>query len=253
MAEQTTLATRFRAAKQALFHKYYASLNPSQREAIFSVNGPLLVLAGAGSGKTTVLVRRIAHIIRFGDAYATERIPEGLTEADVAELECPHEDADIGRLLEKYAERPCPVWAILSITFTNKAANEMRERLERELGEETAGEIWAGTFHKVCLRILHRYGDRIGYGNDFTIYDTDDVKKMLGTILSEMGLDDKVFPIKRVQTEISRAKDRLESPEDMAKAANEANDFRETKIAAVYAEYQKRMKQANALDFDDLI
>lgn len=245
----SSLAARFRAAKHKLFEQYYDTLNPCQREAVFSVNGPLLVLAGAGSGKTTVLVRRIAHIIRFGDAYATEYIPEGLTEADVAELEAPADGTDIGALLARYAERPCPSWAILSITFTNKAASEMKERLERELGE-CAADIWAGTFHKICVRILRRYADRIGYGNDFTIYDTDDVKKMLAGILSDMGVDDKVLPVKRVQQEISTAKDRLQTPDDLIR---EANDYRDNKVAAVYAEYQARMKKANAMDFDDLI
>lgn len=249
MTEHNTLAARFLAAKKALFEQYYATLNPSQRAAVFAVNGPVLVLAGAGSGKTTVLVRRIAHIIRFGNAYATESVPEWLTEADVAALEHPVPDADIAALLTPWAENPCPAWAILAITFTNKAATEMRERLEAALGDDAA-DIWAGTFHKVCVRILRRYADRIGYGTDFTIYDTDDVKKMLASVLSDLGMDDKAFPIKRVQAEISSAKDKLQTPDALFR---EATDFRERKVAEAYREYQTRMQKANAMDFDDLI
>ena len=139
---------RFVRAKRALFDKHYSFLNSKQREAVYSVNGPLLILAGAGSGKTTVLVNRIAHIIKYGDAYYTEDVPEFMTEDTLSDLEdainLPGEQ--IEKYLELFAKNPCPTWGILAITFTNKAANEIKERLEKILKED-ASEIWAGTFH----------------------------------------------------------------------------------------------------------
>ena len=171
--------------KQKLFDKYYDNLNDCQRQAVFSVNGPLLVLAGAGSGKTTVLVNRIAHIIRYGTAYESETVPENLTDADIAKLSAllESEDADkedISDALSMFAENACPPWAVLAITFTNKAADEIKSRLETNLGE-SASEIWAGTFHSVCMRLLRKYCSRIGYAPGFTIYDSDDSKRLLQT------------------------------------------------------------------------
>ena len=147
---------RFIRAKRALFDKLYDSLNDRQREAVFSVNGPLLVLAGAGTGKTTVLVNRIAYLIRYGNAYFSERIPSGMNDAEAERLEAATSlsKEEIGDILSEYVTDPCPPWAILCITFTNKAANEMKTRLASAIGQEYADDIWAGTFHSVCVRLL---------------------------------------------------------------------------------------------------
>ncbi|MGM9636512.1 MAG: ATP-dependent helicase [Eubacteriales bacterium] len=252
MSDNNQVELRFTRAKQALFDKHYSFLNDKQREAVYTVNNPLLVLAGAGSGKTTVLVHRIAHIIRYGNAYYENK--PGITEEDAVRLENAINlpDEEIANLLSEYAVDPCPPWAMLTITFTNKAANEMKERLTKVIGEETgAGEIWAGTFHSICVRLLRRYGENIGLSGNFTIYDTDDSKKLIVQILKEKNIDDKVLPPKMVQNKISRAKDKLLTPEDMAGEAQK--DFREGQIAKVYALYQARLKEIGAVDFDDII
>ncbi len=245
------LQMRFQAAKRALFDRLYDNLNERQREAVYSVNGPLLILAGAGSGKTTVLVSRIAHILRYGNAYYSEKLPPELDEGEVAELEAavslPKEQ--IETLLDRYADDPAPAWSVLSITFTNKAANEMKERLAKRVGE-SAGDIWAGTFHSVSIRLLRRFGERIGLKSGFTIYDADDTKKLLINIIRDLRLDDRMYQPRSVQNAISRAKDSLLTP-DAFEA--QAKDFRQREIAKIYAEYQKRLVEANALDFDDII
>ena len=253
----TELVQRFSAAKRALFHKLYGDLNDKQREAIFTVNGPLLILAGAGSGKTTVLVRRIAHIIRYGQAYESEYLPEGTTEADAASLEAAAADEALSReeaaeLLSPLAWGTAAPWQILAITFTNKAAKEMKERLAKELGDESlSAEVWAGTFHSTCVRILRRFGEQIGYARDFSIYDTDDTKRLIALCQKEMDLDDKMFPIRATMNTISRAKDKLITPDVFE--AEAGSDFRLSKIAEVYRRYAEKLKEANALDFDDLI
>ncbi len=222
-----------------------------QRNAVYTVNGPLLILAGAGSGKTTVLVNRIGYMIRYGNAYLSERMPEWVSEADIEELEIAAagsiESAEA--LLDKYSENKVKAWNILSITFTNKAANEMKTRLEKKIGDD-ASSIWAGTFHSVCVKLLRMYGDSIGYGEGFTIYDTDDQKKLMLSVIRDTGTDEKMFPPKTVLGFISRAKDRLMTPGDVQA---QAKDFRDTKMAQLYAEYQKRLKNGNAVDFDDII
>ena len=245
------LQTRFISAKRALFDKVFDHLNKEQREAVYTVNGPLLILAGAGSGKTTVLVNRIGYMIRYGNAYHSDRVPAWVTEQDVIELEealgGSKESAEA--LLDKYSEDKVRAWNVLSITFTNKAANEMKTRLERKVGED-ASAIWTGTFHSVCAKLLRMYGESIGYSKEFTIYDTDDQKKLMIGIIKESGTDEKMFAPKTVLNFISRAKDRLMTPENVA---NEATDFRESKMAQLYGEYQRRLVSANAMDFDDII
>ncbi len=247
---------RFMKAKRALFEKYYSFLNDMQKKAVFSVNGPLLVLAGAGSGKTTVLVNRISHIIRYGNGYEAETMPVSDDEIEALEnaLELPREEmADI---LREYAVDPCPPWNVLAITFTNKAAREIKERLETTLGEE-ANDIWAGTFHSMCLRILRSYGDRLGYNKSaLTVYDTDDTKRLIQSILKELDIEEKTLPPKDVMREISNYKNRLVTPEEAAEeatAAAERNDFSAAKIIRIYRIYQKRLMDANAVDFDDII
>lgn len=246
------IAKRFNTAKRALFNKLYSDLNEKQREAIFTVDGPLLVLAGAGSGKTTVLVRRIGFIIRYGDAYNFEHTEDTLTEQDVLAMEAAinYPNELVEKFLEKYRVSPCPPWAVLAITFTNKAANEMKERLAK-LNIENASEIWAGTFHSICVKILRRFGERIGYGSDFTIYDTDDAKKLISNIYKEMNIDEKRLPIKTTMNAISRAKDSLMTPAEFQ--AEMKKDFTGQYIARVYEKYEQRLAEANAVDFDNII
>ena len=245
---------RFTAVKRKLFDRLFDNLNEKQREAVFSVKGPLLILAGAGSGKTTVLVNRIGYMIRYGNAYASNYVPENITEAEISGLEnvlncpdLPKEQLEV--LLDRYAIDKVKPWNILSITFTNKAANEMKTRLEKKVGEE-ASKIWAGTFHSICVRILRMYGQRVGYADGFTIYDTDDQKKVMLSVIKDTNTDDKMFNPKAVMNYVSSAKDKLMSPDDCSR---QAADFRESKMAELYREYQKRLRTSNALDFDDII
>lgn len=251
----TELQTGYIEAKRALFEKAYGFLNERQREAVFTVNGPLLVLAGAGSGKTTVLVRRIGFLIRYGNAYFDTRVPENLTAERVAGMRkaanLPPDE--IRPLLAEFAASPCEPYRVLAITFTNKAANEIKARLEKMFPEspECAGEIWSGTFHSVCVRILRRHGELLGYRPNFTIYDTDDSKKAFLEAMRRCNLDEKILPVKGVMNVVSRAKDRLLTPEEFSMEAND--DFRLKQIARVYSAYQDILRESNALDFDDII
>ena len=249
-----SLSTRYINAKRALFDRAYGELNPEQRRAVFTVNGPLLILAGAGSGKTTVLVKRIAHIIRYGNAYFDESIPAGLTAAEVERLEgaAELEPADLGDILPEFICDPCPPWRVLAITFTNKAAGEIKSRLAAALGDESISrEIWAGTFHSICMRILRKHGEKIGYAQNCTIYDTDDQKKLLQTVMKQLNIDEKTTPVKGVMNKISRAKDKLMTPD--AFEADAGSDFSLRQVARIYRLYQQRLREAGALDFDDII
>lgn len=187
------------------------ALNEMQQLAVDTTEGPLLILAGAGSGKTTVLVNRVEHIIS-------------------SHLATP--------------------WQVLAITFTNKAAGELRERLVSAIGEE-ANDIWAYTFHSCCSRILRRFGEKIGYTNHFTIYDTDDSRRVMKQCQKQLGIEDKLINHKSILAEISRAKDSLISPEEYKQTAQ--NDFRKSKISECYELYQAQLKKSDAMDFDDII
>lgn len=250
------LEKRYLNAKRALFQKAYSNLNSRQQEAVFTVNGPLLVLAGAGSGKTTVLVRRIAFLIRYGNAYYSQYIPYGMDEATVQSLESAAElsakELDL-HFLSAFAANACEPWRVLAITFTNKAANEIRERLRTMFPEDEsiANEIWTGTFHSVCMRILRKHGAKVGYAQGFTIYDEQDSKKALLTVMERLGIDEKMLSVKTVQAAISRAKDRLISPDDFSEEAGQ--DYRQKQIARIYEAYQMVLRESNALDFDDII
>ncbi len=244
-------ATQFNQKKKALFARYYGFLNPPQQEAVATVGGPLLVLAGAGSGKTTVLVNRIGNIILFGNAWQDETLP--FEAQDLYEEMCAAENgsrACIRTVLEKMAVEPARPWRVLCITFTNKAANEFKERLQTLLGER-ARDIWAGTFHSICVRILRRHIGLLGYPSNFTIYDTDDVKKVITAIMKRRHMDEKILSPKAVINLISRYKDRSCTPEEMM--MDGGKDTRIVKSAEVYAEYQRELKQSGALDFDDII
>ncbi len=248
------LTERYIIAKRALFKKAMSDLNERQLEAVVTTEGPLLVIAGAGSGKTTVLVRRIAQIIKYGNAYYSETPPKDLSELTVAALEeaLSYPSEYISPILDEFITSPCPPWNILAITFTNKAAKEMIERLGRIFDdEEISKSIWAGTFHAICMRIIRKYGQRLGYRNNATIYDTDDTKKLLVSIMKEMNIDEKSFTVKQVAGEISRAKEKLLGPDEYLRESKAG--FREKVYAKIYAEYQARLFASNALDFDDII
>ena len=251
-----TLSQRYLAAKRALFDAVYSDLNDRQREAVYTVNDPLLVLAGAGSGKTTVLVRRIAFLIRYGNAYWSETVPDGLTDeqADyLAQAAKCYPKEQIKPMLDVFAEDPCPSYRVLAITFTNKAAKEIRSRIDAMFADDPAacGEIVTGTFHSVCVRILRRHAESVGYRPGFSIWDTDDSKKAYSEALRRCRIDEKLLPIKAVANAVSRAKDRLLTPE--AFAAEAAGDFRAQQIGRVYTEYQQILRESNAVDFDDII
>lgn len=195
-----------------IVEKNFNKMNDRQKEAILHVDGPLLILAGAGSGKTTVLVNRIANLI------------------------C--------------RERACRPWQILAITFTNKAAGELKDRLSAMLGDEGM-DVWASTFHSTCARILRRDGERLGFTRHFTIYDTDDSKRLMKDCLRALKIDEKSLPVRSVLNEISHAKDNLIGPREYSDDAGP--DSRLILIAQAYSLYQQRLKEADAMDFDDLI
>ena len=249
-----TLDERYLMAKRALFDKVYASLNDKQREAVFTTKGPLLVLAGAGSGKTTVLVKRIGFLIKYGNTYMSDHVPMDVDENRVAQLEravaLPIDE--VKEVLPEFEEGACEPWRILAITFTNKAANEIKTRLSSEIGDEdVAREIWAGTFHSICMRILRVHGDKLGYRPNFSIYDADDTKKAITSSMKALNIDEKAFPIKTVMHVISTAKDKLMTPEMLEDC--DTSDYRTRKIAKIYTHYQNAMFASNALDFDDII
>ena len=247
------LKDRYIKAKRALFDKVYsASLNPEQCRAVFTTRGPLLVLAGAGSGKTTVLVNRISYIIKYGNAYFSENADEEITEESVKALTealtLPIDE--ISAILPEFISDPCPPWQVLAITFTNKAAREIKERLNRAFDDESvSNSIWAGTFHSVCMRILRKFGSRLGYRDGFSIYDTDDKKRMLTLCMKELNIDEKRLAPKAVANAISMAKDSLITAENF----DITSDPRSRDISKIYNLYQNKLKEYNAVDFDDII
>jgi DNA helicase-2/ATP-dependent DNA helicase PcrA len=249
------LNERFLAARRRCITLDYATLNKPQREAVMDTEGPLLLLAGAGSGKTTVLIHRVANLLRYGRGSDTEEIPIPISNDEVEFLENYSADpTPEQKPLMQYlcAVEPARPWEVLAITFTNKAANELKARLERMLGEE-AQEVWASTFHSACVRILRRDIDKLGFDKSFTIYDSDDSKRLIREIIKELSLDEKAFPPREVLSIISNAKDKMESPESFTAHWEESGDWRKIRIGKVYAAYNRRLREANALDFDDII
>lgn len=240
------------ALKRKAFQTYFSSLNEQQQKAVFSVNGPVLVLAGAGSGKTTAIISRIVNMIYFGDGYAKADgfLPEedAVWQQDYIDGKA---ETDVERLREILAIAPIRPWNILAITFTNKAAGEMRARLASTLGEEIAASVNASTFHSACVRILRRSITLLGYDSDFAIYDADDARRLMKNCLSDVNVSEKQFPPRSVIQEISRAKDAMISPAEMLEDAG--GDYRKMMIAKLYGVYQQHLRASNALDFDDII
>ena len=252
MQENKTAAERYREAGRALFDKKYSFLNDRQREAVYTTEGPLLVLAGAGTGKTTVLVHRIAYILKYGNAYFSPLVPTSLSEEELTALEtaAASEEEPSDELLSRFATAPCAPWNILSITFTNKAANEMKTRLSQLVGEE-AKDIWCGTFHSMCLRILRTHAQNLGFDSSFTIYDTDDQKKLMAECIKQLGIDEKSIPPKTALAHISLAKGKLIDIHGFD--AEAGMNYRMQQISSLYTLYQSKLSEANAVDFDDII
>ena len=249
------MAARYRRAKNAILSRPVERLNAQQREAVATVTGPLLILAGAGSGKTTVLVNRAAQLIRFGRAGEVDRVPSWLTEDDMAFLEAfareeapsREEELRMRRLVAVDAPRP---WNLLAITFTNKAAGELKDRLAQMLGPEEGAMVNAATFHSACARILRSEIAALGYQSSFTIYDTDDSLRVIKDCLKRLNLDEKKFPPRSLLSAISAAKDQMTDPEVFPVVQG---DYLSETAAKVYNLYHHTLKNANALDFDDII
>ena len=190
---------------------YLKNLNSNQKKAVLNLDGPCLIVAGAGSGKTKVLTTRVAHIVKKGKAFPNQ---------------------------------------ILCVTFTNKAAKEMKDRVSKILSNQDTGLPWFGTFHSISARLLRREIQQLGYTNDFAIYDQDDSRSLIKKIIKDFNLDEKSFVAKSIQAQISNSKNKMITPEDMSIIAE---GFMDEKISDIYTAYQKCLKQNNALDFDDLL
>ena len=248
------MQNEFLTLRRQIIEKDFGRMNDKQLEAVLSTEGPLLVLAGAGSGKTTVLVNRVANLLKYGSAASSDEIRFEPTEQDLRLMRaCLDGEPLAPELLDIMAVRPARPWEILAITFTNKAANELKERILKKIGDSVGGidEIWACTFHSACARILRRYGEKLGYSSHFTIYDTDDSKRVMKDCQRILEIDEKFLPSKAILREISNAKNALLTPEQYAEEAE--NDVRKRRIAEAYACYQKLLLNADAMDFDDLI
>lgn len=247
----------FTQVKKQCIDRFFERTNSKQREAIYRLDGAVLIIAGAGSGKTTVLCNRIANMLLFGKSYNTEfdrEISEEdeaflLSYADGGEENTPETVSRLSALLG--FQRAAP-WRIMAVTFTNKAAGELRERLQRM--NAGGGDVFAGTFHSACVRMLRRGIEELGYKSSFTIYDTDDSLRVIKDVMKYLNISDKAFSPKEFQSKISRAKDKLITPERFPVTGEGGRaDFKLEKARDIYAEYQKRLKAANALDFDDII
>lgn len=241
--------------RQKIIERDFKNMNDKQRQAIFQVKGPVLILAGAGSGKTTVIVNRIANIVKYGNAYESKQVDFEPSQRDIDNMKR-YLDGDESVLFDiedLLSVEPARPWQILAITFTNKAANELKERLEKMLGEKDASDIWASTFHSSCVRILRRDGEVLGYTKSFTIYDSDDSKRLVKECQRQLGIGEGNLSYKTIINEISNAKDCMVSPDQYAEDAAKGKDARKSQIAKVYSMYQSELKKSDAMDFDDII
>lgn len=242
---------KFKELRKKLLERSFSSMNSNQQKAVFSVNGPIVILAGAGSGKTTAIINRIVNMVNYGDAYTNPDVPEGVSEETVNFMQ---ELYDSGEGAEKVKDiiRGSKIfpWNILAITFTNKAAQELKTRLFDSLGEE-GKQVWASTFHSMCARILRQYADRIGYTNHFVVYDDEDTKKLIKECEKNLKLDYKLLSYKTIKYEISRAKDRLIGCDEYRQRSG--SDFKLSGVAEIYELYQRKLVESDAMDFDDLI
>ena len=243
-----TIKERFLNARRRFLDSEFSNLNDMQRKAVYANDGPVLILAGAGSGKTTTIISKIGYLIKYGNSYNSTETPENVSESDISLVENAINDnalCESPRFAELMRVDGIPAENLLAITFTNKAANEMKERLERKYGISST-QLWALTFHATCVRILRMYADILGYTRNFTIYDDNDSQKLIDSIIKKKNLDEK-YNSKVIARVISRAKTSLED------CRNYTYDGEFPKLPEIYAQYCEELKKANAFDFDDLL
>ena len=252
MAMANAETKEFIALRDRYIEAQFGKLNDRQKEAVFTVDGPLLILAGAGSGKTTVLVNRVANIIRFGSVHGTDWMPRPATAQELQTLrDAVQNSTELpGSMQGLMSNSRIHPWNVLAITFTNKAAGELKERLVRMLGDTAGADVNASTFHSACVRMLRRDAEKLGYPKSFTIYDSDDQQRAMKEVYKELGADDKFIPVKSAISQISHLKDQLIAPTE---AAENASDAKSRLVSKLYTAYAARLKKAGAMDFDDLI
>lgn len=246
------LTNEFCELRKQYIDAKFMTMNPMQKKAIYNVDGPVLVLAGAGSGKTTTIIGRIVYMVMFGHAYYSTETTFPVTEGDIKELKSVLSGTgSISEHLKSMLQvKPVSPQNIMAVTFTNKAAGEMKKRLESKLGKDTAEKVCAKTFHSACVGILREYAMFVGFKRDFTIYDEKDCKSVLKDIYKANGIKEKELHKDDVLNHISIWKDKMITP-DMAISQSTISSY--NTVAHLYKEYQEHLKNANAMDFDDLI